>query len=72
MGQYLFRVFEYKTSTLSSIGDPTDLHFAYRFPNLIRTDWDWGCLDLALGIIWVGVILKQKLQVIWSYILLGK
>lgn len=64
IGQYLFKVLEYKTSTFSSTDDPIVLHFAYRFPSLMRTDWFWASLDFALGSILVGVILNQKLHVI--------
>lgn len=60
MGQYLFNVLEYSTSTVNSTDWPIFLHFAYLFPSLISTDLGWLDFDLPLAMISVGVILNQK------------
>lgn len=62
-GQNFLRVFECKTSTVISTGSPMPLDLAYLLPNLMRMDFLFVVLVLALEMTLVGVILNQKMHV---------
>ena len=66
---------EYKTAVVMETDEFNFMHLPYDEPNLNRIVFELLLLSMELVVllisIFIGVILKMNLQVIWSYIIIN-